>query len=69
VRRRSKLLVESVYVRMTEEFAGMLDTYVLELQDQLGDDVVVRRADAVRMVLGQFLRRRSAAQQGQRRRR
>jgi hypothetical protein len=61
-------MVEKVAVRMTEAMAGELDAFVRELQEQFGDDVIVYRADAVRMVLGQFLRRR-AAQRPQRRRR
>ncbi len=66
--KRRGLMVEKVSARIDEAQAAQLDAYVAELQRKMGDGVTVYRADALRLVLGNFLRRRSA-QLDQRRRR
>jgi len=62
VKRLRALKVEQVSARLTEAQAAQLDDYVRALQLRMGDDVVVHRADAVRIVLENFLRRRSSRQ-------
>jgi hypothetical protein len=50
-------MVETVSVRMPEDLAGMLDDFVRDLQRRMGDEVVVVRSDAVRILVSRSLRR------------
>jgi hypothetical protein len=49
-------MLETLSVRVTEEVAAILDEYVAAMQRKKGDDVVVSRSDAVRVLMGRGLR-------------
>lgn len=52
-------MVEQVNVRMAEDLAAQLDEYVAEIQLRKGEDVIVQRVDAVRIILVRFFKKRA----------
>lgn len=50
-------MVETLSVRVPDDLAVLLDDYVQAMQRRMGEDVVVVRSDAVRLLVSRALRK------------